>query len=379
MDDTLGMTTVLRATDSAAFLGIVPSLAGFTPRRSIVLLPFHGSRTEGAMRLDLPHEGIDLEAYADAAVGLVSRVAGTEAMAAVVYTDEEGQATPDGLVLPHAVAVDELLGCAEEAGLRVVDALCVTPGGWSSYIEDAPVLRPLTQIPSPPEVPASVGDVSGDQSAGAELPRVDLAEKERVGRAALELAALLDQEGTGRVTGRENPQLIAALVLLEDVPAFFESVLAAPDTLPPFATATLLWCLARPMLRDVAIAQWATDQAGGARALEAQTVFAESGGMIPDEVGRVFLGQGPAPDVDRLRLALSVVRAAAARAPRASRPAPLTAAAWLSWAQGRATHAGRYLAMVREIDPDYSLAALLETMIGGAVLPEWAFQRGSAQ
>jgi hypothetical protein len=372
------MTTVLRATDSAAFLGIVPSLAGFTPRRSIALLPFRGTRTEGAMRLDLPHEGTDLETYADAAVGLVARVSGTDAVAAVVYTDLEAEATRDGLVLPHAVAVDELLGCAEDAGLRVVDALCVTPSGWSSYIDESPELHSLTQIRTPPEASA-VGDVAGDQSAGVGLPPVDLAEKERVGRATLELGALLDRDGTGRLTGRENPQLIAALVLLEDIPAFFESVLAAPDALPPFATATLLWCLAQPLLRDVAIAQWATDLAGGIRALEAQTTFATSGKTIPDEVGRVFLGQGPAPDLDRLRLALAVVREAAARAPRASRPAPLTAAAWLSWAQGRATHAGHYLGLVREIDPQYSLAVLLETMIGGAMLPDWAFHRAPAE
>ncbi|MFK3676756.1 DUF4192 family protein [Microbacterium sp. NPDC090218] len=371
------MTTVLRATDSATFLGIVPSLAGFTPRRSIVMLPFRGSRTEGAMRLDLPHDATDLEGYADTAVGLVARVTGTDAVAVVVYTDEEPHPTRDGLVLPLAVAVDEVLGCAEAAGLRVVDALCVMPSGWSSYLDDSPELHPLTEIAPPAEVP-SVGDVSGDQSAGAELPVVDLAEKERVGRAAIELAAVLDHDERRRLTGRENPQLIAALVLLEDIPALFESVLATP-ALPPFATATLLWCLERPLLRDVAIAQWATDLAGGVRAFEAQTAFAMSGKTVPDELGRLFLGQGPAPDTERLRLALAVVRAAAARAPRASRPAPLTAAAWLSWALGRSTHAGHYLDMVREIDPRYTLAALLETMIGGAILPEWAFHRGPAE
>ncbi|MFB8189433.1 DUF4192 family protein [Microbacterium sp. NPDC055988] len=373
------MTTLLRATDSAAFLGIVPTLAGFTPRRSIVLLPFHGTRTDGAMRLDLPPDGADIEAYGDAAVSLLARVRGTDAVAVVVYTDEEPQATRDGLVLPHAVAVDELLGCAEDAGLRIVDALCVTPSGWSSYVERDPYLHPLEEICRPSEGPDAPG-ISEDQAAGARLPEVDLAEKERVGRAARELAALLDEdgEGKGRVTGRENPHLIAALVLLEDVPAFFESVLSAPDALPPYATATLLWCMERPLLRDVAIAQWASDLAGGLRALDAQTAFAKSGEMVPDELGRLFLGQGPAPDFDRLRLALSVVREAAARAPRAARPAPLTAAAWLSWALGRASHAARYLELVREIDPRYSLAALLETMIAGAMLPEWAFRRSSA-
>lgn len=372
------MTTVLHASDSADFLRVVPALAGFTPRRSIVLLPFRGTRTYGAMRLDLPDDGISLEEYADAAVGLVSRVEGTDAVALVVYTDAEAHPTRDGLVLPFAVAVDELLGCAEDAGLRVVDALCVTPGGWSSYLVDEPVVGALSDIGASP-VPPSDEDVSGDQFAGVELPTADLAEKERVGRALLDLTELLCRDECGALTGRENPMAIAALVMLEDVPAFFESVLRTQDDLPPFATAALLWCLDRPLLRDVAIAQWATDLAGGMRTLGAQLAFAGSRAMVPDDLGRVFLGRGPAPDVERLRLALSVVRLAAARAPRASRPAPLTAAAWLSWALGRSTHAGRYLEMVREIDPHYGLAELLGTMIGGAMLPEWAFRRGPVE
>lgn len=371
------MTTLLRASDSADFLRIVPSLAGFTPRQSIVLLPFRGSRTYGAMRLDLPRDGTPLEEYADAAVGLVARVDGTDAVALVVYTDDEMQSTRDGLVLPYAVAVDELLGCAEDAGLRVVDALCVTPSAWSSYLVDEPQVGALADIGTAPLVP-DLDDVSRDQFAGTELPPADLAEKERVGRALLDLSSLLGHEGRSALTGRENPLAIAALVMLEDVPAFFESVLHAPDDLPPFATAALLWCLDRPLFRDVAIAQWATSLAGGVRSLEAQLAFSANGAIVPDELGQVFLGRGSAPDPERLRSALSVVRHAAARAPRASRPASLTAAAWLSWALGRSTHAGRYLELAREIDPQYGLAALLETMIGGAMLPEWAFRRGPA-
>lgn len=373
------MTTLLRASDSAGFLRIVPALAGFTPRQSIVLVPFRGSRAYGAMRLDLPADDVSLEEYADAAVGLALRVEGTDAVALVVYSDSEVHSTRDGLVLPFAVEVDELLGCAEDAGLRVVDALCVTPAGWSSYLVDEPVIGALGDIGAvvvPTAGDDAPGDVSGDQFAGTELPAADLAEKERVGQALLELTEMLCRDKCGTLTGRENPLAIAALVMLEDVPAFLESVLRTPDDLPPFATAALLWCLDRPLFRDVAIAQWATDLAGGMRTLGAQLAFAGSGSMVPDDLGQVFLGRGPAPDPDRLRVALSVVRQVAARAPRASRPAALTAAAWLSWALGRSSHAGRYLEMVREIDPQYGLAALLETMIGGALLPEWAFRRG---
>ncbi|WP_431074366.1 DUF4192 family protein [Microbacterium phyllosphaerae] len=368
------MTTVLRASGSAEFLSIVPSLAGFTPTESLVLLPFDGSRTCGAMRLDLPRGDVGLADYADAAIGLVSRVDRTDAVAVVVYTDDEVHSTRDGLVLPFAVEVDEVLGRAEDAGLRIVDALCVTSDGWSSYLDDEPRLRSVDH--ASPDVPG-VGDVSGDQLAGASLPSVDLAAKERVARALCDITDLLDRSSRGESRGVGNPQALAALVLLEDLPAFFEAVLASPDDLPPFATAALVWCLDRPLFRDVALTQWATDALGGARTLEAQLAFADTRSTVPDDLGDVFLGRGPTPDPERLRGALTLVRAAAARAPRASRLGPLTAAAWLSWALGRASHAAHYLDLVREIDPEYGLAALLETMISAAMLPEWAFRRGA--
>lgn len=366
------MTTLLRAADSAGFLSMVPSLAGFTPRQSIVLLPFHGTRTSGAMRLDLP-DGIPLDEYADAAVGLVSRVEGTDAIALVVYTDEPAHPTRDGLVLPLAVAVDAVLGCAEDAGLRIVDALCVTAGGWSSYLIDEPELRSLDEIRSGPVVP-SLGDVTGDQLSGTALPSCDLVEGERVGRALQQLTRLLDGEHDGP-TGDEDPGAVAALLLLDDIPVFFEAILGMPDDQPPFATAALLWCLERPLLRDVAIAQWAGDLSSGRRTLDAQLTFSATGRMVPDDIGDVFLGRGGMPDPDRLARALAAVRTAAARAPRAFRPAPLTAAAWLSWALGRSSHAGHYLDSVRAIDPEYGLAALIGTMIDAAMLPEWAFRR----
>lgn len=360
------MTTLLRASDSAEFLGLVPALAGFTPSQSLVLLPFHGTRAYGAMRLDLPRDDVSPEEYADAAVGLVAKVDGADAIAVVVYADDAPSRTPDGLVLPHTVQVEELLGCADDAGLRIVDALCVTPQGWSSYLEDDPELAPLS-APDP---------LAADQHAGADLPSADLVEKERVGRALHDIGALLEREEHSRLDGSENPQAIAALVMLEDIPEFFETLLDAPGEQPPFATAALLWCLDRPLLRDVAIVQWATTYADGIRTLEAQCAYAESGSSIPDDLGGVFLGHGPSPDAERLRLALSVVRLAAARAPRALRPAPLTIAAWLSWALGHSTHAEHYLRLVRDIDPEYGLAALLGTIVGAGMLPEWAFRRG---
>lgn len=380
------MNTVLHATDPAEFLGLVPSLAGFTPRQSIVLLPFQQSRAHGAMRIDIPDDDIDLTEFVDAAVGLLARVAGTDAVAIVVYADECPQHTPDGIVLPSTIVVDDLLSVAVDLGLRIVDALCVTPEGWSSYLHDDPRMAPLDEIPEPPQIPGSE-DVSGNQDAGAELPVVGFIEQERVGRALSDLAQVLDhdqhdpahtnstahdQHGTEQ---RTNPQAIAASALLDDLSLFFESALRAPENPPPYAAAALLWCLDHPRFRDAALLQWATDLPTGIRALEAQLTYTDEHAPVPDDLGEVLLGRGITPDPQRLKDALTLARNLAARAPRASRPAPLTVAAWLSWALGRSTHAAYYLDAAIEIDPAYSLARLIDVMISAAVLPEWTFRQ----
>ena len=274
------MSTVLKASDSADFLGLVPALAGFTPRQSIVLVPFQRSRAHGAMRIDLPRDDVELDDYVDSAIGLVSRVTGLDAVAVVVYVDELPQHTPDGLVLPQTVVVEELLAVAVDSGLHLMDALCVMPCGWSSYFDEDPELNPLDEIPAVPAIPG-IPDFSGDQDAGATLPTVDLAEKELVGRALHDISDVLARDA-GQCDGanqgrRENPQALAAAVLLDDLPEFFEALLEDHDDLPPFETAALLWCLNRPPLRDAALLQWATDLPTGIRAFDAQLAFSATG------------------------------------------------------------------------------------------------------
>ena len=373
------MTTVMKANDSAGFLGLGPALAGYTPTRSLVLLPFHGTRTHGAMRMDLPdpalHEEIDgWDDCADAALSLVRRVPEADAVAVVIYTDDEIIDVPDGLVVPNAPLVDALLDVTEDLGLRMVDALCVAPNGWASYIADEPRLTPIDSIPMQPALDGD--DLSRDHTAGTELPHVDLVEKERVGRALAELRGVLCRMSTGAPSTAQNPQALAASLLLDDIPQLFEAALEAPDDLGPFSTAALAWCLNRPLMRDAALVQWARDLAFGYRALDAQVAYTEDGVPLPEEIGETFMGRGRRPDADRLRAALELVRHTAARVPLADRAAVLACAGWLSWALGRSSHADVYLRQAHEIDPDHSLTNLLQQVIAAVGLPSWAFDRG---
>jgi hypothetical protein len=44
---------------------------------------------------------------------------------------------------------------------------------------------------------------------------------------------------------------------------------------------------------------------------------------------------------------------------------------------GKSTHAGAYLDLVHEIDPEYGLAQIVSAMVRNGHLPEWAFDRPS--
>ncbi|WP_353114666.1 DUF4192 family protein [Microbacterium sp.] len=371
------MTTILRASEPAELLSHVPALAGCVPRRSLVLLPFSGRRASGAMRVDLPADDTELGAYVDGVTTVLLRVPELDAVAVVVYCDETATETRDGLVLPLEVMVDELIGTISDAGLRLADALCVTGDGWADYLADEPVLRPLGEIaPTPP--PGST--IDEDQLSGAVLPPSTKEDRGRVRRAMRDLDAVLDDRAPGpsRPVVPKNPQALAAAVMLDDVPQLAEDVLMRPEALPPFACAALLLCLERPALRDAILVQWASGLQLGRDALDDQGRHLRTGGMPTAAVGDVFLGRGPRPDPDRLRRALQAVRLAASLAPRRGRPGPLVAAAWLSWAAGRSSHAGEYLRMAQEIEPQHRMAALLQSMLAALVLPEWTLRQPSA-
>lgn len=374
---TLGMTNILHASDAAELLGIVPALAGYTPTRSLVLLPFHGKRAHGAMRIDLPRDGIELDEYVDLVLHCLRQVRGADAVAVVAYSDDEPLPTPEGVVLPHAAMVDALLVEAHEGGYRIVEALCLTPSGWADYLDDVPQLHPLDRVraATPPGT-----EIAADQHAGVELPPSNLVRRERVGRALIDLERVLERWLCG-VPGPgpdENPQALAAAIELDDVPGFAECLVDGGD-LEPFETAALLWCLARPMLRDAILVQWAGGIELGRQAFEAWTGHPEPGEEVPARVGEVFAGAGGRPDPDRLHRALAVVKQAASDAPRAARPGALVSCAWLSWALGRSTHAGEYLRLAREIDPGHRLAGLLLAMLDAAMMPEWVLDQLPAE
>ncbi|MFE5407634.1 DUF4192 family protein [Microbacterium sp. NPDC056569] len=434
--------TVVKAADAAQFLSFVPRMLGYHPTQSLVVIPFHGARSLGAMRFDLPDGDADaVDRIAATVTGMVCRLAEADAVAAIAYTAARFE---DGGRMPHRDLLAALERRSDACGLRITDLLCVAADGWGSVLDaDCPAAgRPLGDLEwsGTGEIP----EPDGDQATGANLPVCSAEERERVAEAmaalaqavavlcgpdavagtatrtaqsartaaaqheplpdpGLEQGAVEDAprsqdrssdlgpvpapvsgvaEAAASVPGeaaRVDPRALAAVCRFDDLPGFFEDALARQlDASDAYDIAALVWCLARPSLRDVALVQWSGNLAQGDEALDAQLRW-ESGEEYPAHLAMRMWGEGDRPDAARLEAALRLSRQAAAVAPRDERPGPLAMCAWLSWALGRSTHAAAYAEHACEIEPEHGLSQIVLSFVDAGHLPDWAFQRASAR
>lgn len=389
------MTTTVKAASAAEFLSLVPRMLGFRPSDSLVLIPFDGSRSLGAMRVDLPRRDVDdppaLEGAASTLLGMMCRVPHADGFAMVVYTEvrfaDEGEA-------PHRRLIQALERHADSCGVRVTDALCVAPDAWGSYLDplSPDTGRPLSDLDWEPEAISDLPEPDADQRIGSTLPEIAAIDQQAADRASRAFAAAvevvcgpdaattLSTTSTSTSTAdpaedrRVDPQALAAVCALDDLPGLFEDALSwDAASLPPFDAAMLGWCLARPSLRDVALVQWSGSLSSGDDALAAQLRW-EAGEEYPTHLAMRMWGEGDQPDPERLQRALDLVRHVAALAPRELKPGALSTAAWLSWALGRSTHAEQYALHACEIDPEHGLAEIVLSFVGAGHLPDWAFR-----
>ncbi|MGV9195329.1 DUF4192 family protein [Microbacterium sp. MC2] len=404
------MSTIVPVADAAQFLSVVPRLLGFTPTRSVVVVPLRDGRSVGALRVDLPPG--DPGPLVSTTIGMLCRLDGVDAFVTVVYTDEP---VVDGL--PRGDLAAALGRAAAASGLRLVDVLVVAADGWGSHVDaGAPPVRSLDEL-------MLTGTARGDQSTGAELPAYGEEERAEVDaalrslRASVELLCGFDPDpelddglgdaelddvadcgcldgecreedcvdecvdgacvagGIPRRRHRIDPRALAAACEMDDLPGLYERALRWKATdLRPAQAAVLAWCLGRPALRDVALVQWSGDIVRGQQALEAQHRWEDSGAEYPVELASVMWGEDAEPLPARLDQALELCRHVAALAPPHLRAGALSVCAWLSWALGRSTHADRYAAMAQAIDPDHGLAEIVRSFVAAGHLPDWAFR-----
>lgn len=415
---------IVKAADAAQFLAVIPRMLGYRPAHSLVVIPFDGRQSLGAMRFDLPPDEADdetIDRIAATVVGMVCRLPAADGVAAVAYSDATFRKDER---MPHRTLLEALDRRADACGLRVSDLLCVAADGWGSALDpDLPASgRNLDDVDEPIPGLGGIPLPDGDQATGAELPECSAEERDDVARAydAVERAVTLlcgpDDAAVGTATrtarsadaasstrardlapapppvtvegadeasvdeppGRFDPRALATVCRLDDLTGFFEdAVIRRPSPSDPYETAALIWCLSRPSLRDVALVQWAGTIVEGDDALDAQLRW-ESGEEYPTHLAMRMWGEGGVPDVSRLERALELARATATLAPRVAQPGPLSLCAWLAWALGRSTHAAAYAERACEIEPEHGLSQIVLSFVQAGHLPDWAFRRARA-
>jgi hypothetical protein len=398
-------TTIVKTPSPQDFLALVPQLVGFLPERSLVLVAFRGNRTCGALRFNLPHGGAgepELRRVAGALLGTLCKIPGVDALVPVVYTEATIGANPANAAgLPQGAFIGAIRHRAGQSGFLVRDALCVAADGWASYLEaDEPerrragraVRHPLSGIADSAVTEAIPGDARRELArlqTGADLPRVDLATRERCARRLARYQRLGSE--LGPVSG-----LVEMVGDILDPVGTAETVLGLdPTELSIDEVAALLFLMQGPATRDQMMLQFAFGEEVGRRSSALNRHYArrqrETGLSMDDLVaadmaaGRAFeeeipttgdlmMGLSPErPDPERVGRGIGLLKVLVAMAPRSARPAPLCMLAWLSWTLGQGSVAGIYLDTAVEIDAEYGMALLLLQMIGSGHLPEWAF------
>ncbi|ANP71807.1 DUF4192 domain-containing protein [Cryobacterium arcticum] len=406
--------TIVKTPTPQDFLALVPQLVGFLPERSLVLVAFRGNRTCGALRFNLPQDqaGVtELRRIAGTLLGTLCKIPGVDALVPVLYTDEEiGDAPAETSAgLPQGAFLRAILARAVQSGFLVRDALCVAADGWASYLDleqvpgqTAPVLgdrvgrrlrHPLSDIAE-----SSVTEVvpPGDRrelarlQTGAELPKVDLATRERCARRLARYQRLGPDMGP-------IPELVEMVGDMLDPVGTAETVLGlTPAELSIDEAAVLLFLVQSPATRDQMMLQFAFGEEEGRRSHALNRHYAqrqrETGLSMDDLVaadmaaGRSFHETSPTtgdlmlglsrqrPDPERVARGIQLLKLLVAMAPRPARPAPLCMLAWLCWALGQGSVAGIYIDTALDIDDDYGMALLLRQVLGSGHLPEWAFE-----
>ncbi|MGV8885443.1 MAG: DUF4192 family protein [Microbacteriaceae bacterium] len=138
--------------------------------------------------------------------------------------------------------------------------------------------------------------------------------------------------------------------------------------------ALLLCAVQGPPMRDHAMLQWASSLETGRLMHEWATAGPAGTDPSADErFGSLMIGIGPRPDADRVDRGIDLLLALVPHVTGKDRLAPLCMLAWLSWALGQGSAAGRYLDEAITIDPRYGMAEVLGAILGNGLLPDWAF------
>ncbi|MCC6856639.1 MAG: DUF4192 family protein [Microbacteriaceae bacterium] len=369
------MTEVIKAGSDAELLGLIPRLAGYTATNSIVLAAFSGKQSYAAFRVDLPQRKrtADYRAVATWIIGTLSNMRGVDGVAMVIYTDETFAANHGVPWLELSRTLGEKM---HQQGFHIPGFLCVAADGWANFYDrDYPREgHPLADIPIDHTV-TSLAELGA-------LPDVTPAERS----AFLELITdvcsgywPIDLESLDTDDPREFVELCAtwlqgelpdaALVLLAELSrsnAFRDEIALQ------FGFGMLVaGAIAEDNDRYLAIQR----REGGTMDEVVRREIDAGRARLDDELAGLLMGIGRLrPDADRLERGIHQFKRIAALAPEHYRPNVLCIVAWMLWARGLGSAAGRMIDLALEIDPLHGMGQLLYTLLANGRMPEWVVE-----
>jgi hypothetical protein len=393
-DDPVHPTSTTRATvkavEPADLISFIRHTLGFPPRNSLTAISLAGNTLGAVLRCDwdpsLATTAAEHAGYARQFARTLSRDQRADGCVVVLFRQGTGEGKPPRTAKDPTSPSDRVLAAALErelaaVGLPVVETWLVAAGhvwhvdcpdpatcsahGSPAALADTSVLNAALVFE---------GSVVEDEPEGSGLPAAAREWSAELATALRELLEVDDDDATDCTA-----EWLAA----------WEGVLAG-GAIPahPSERAFLLAGLARVQWRDclVAAASFGLDRAvsGAAWLGTVPVAVAESFGAEPREVNGVLFSSvilartRRAPDwqrIARLRSACTELLPDAA-CPVASAVRCLVA--WVEWARGRGSTAGRIVDECRLEDPGYPLGQLLGEILDRGILAGWAGRRDTA-
>jgi hypothetical protein len=385
---------VVKAPSSADMLALVPHLLGYHPQESLVLVAFHGKRTCGAMRFDLPSTASKAihKRIATQMAGMLCKIRAADGVVAGIFTEV---ATSPASDLPHSDFANVLRGKLNHAGFDIKDVLFQGSSEWGSYLDavkhplsdviDSPIHDELRAIPELKDHEVGRSQIEIDSA----VPTASAAETTAMRKQLDHIQSVMDDFITelhhdAEVGNEDDGPVASELLPLMDLPELFEAAIRWTPAELAESGPILLHAIQQPAVRDSAMIQWASSKRVGYLSLQlTDRLHAESHGMsgrksklderAEKELGDLMFGIGPRPDVERVLAAIDLLRILTSLVIGAERRAPLCMMAWLNWGLGRGSIAGVYIDEARSIDGSYGMVEVLSTMLHNGMFPEWAF------
>ena len=388
-----------KVTSAADILSYVLHTLGFQPVESLVLLTMCGKRVGATLRVDLPVNDLDPDGYAAGVCSILTSDVTADGVLLILYTREP--LTPAG-ALPRRNLVRSLTRSLDGAGLQLRDGWLVTDTMWRDYFCDDPTCCPASGHPIESVLNSQLNAelIFRGSSFATSLDAAVETDLPAAWTDPVELAQLCEREQVKLGHCWTAPHQFSATLRLWDC-LLGRTASMVPITDGDVAAHLIASLVSRP-IRDAVLVLAALGWETSVNGSEGNSVRRPDQGAVHlPAAGRTLLGLGPdeqlplgstkpAPwqardfcevltgeyrgqlrwkQVDAAHRLLSRLSAVAVGEPRA---AALTMLGWIEWARGRGSRAHVYLGEALEEMPGYSLAELLEEVVGRGMLAEWS-------